>query len=102
MICGCAGTGRQASLRCWCRIDVWVQVPSAAPLLFNLMGLCADAKNLLAFQTIFCYAGVMELVDVPHSKCGGEIRAGSNPATGTIFYAYDGLFFCIWALSSVG
>ena len=30
------------------------------------------------------YAGVMELVDVPHSKCGGEIRAGSSPATGTI------------------
>ena len=25
----------------------------------------------------------MELVDVPHSKCGGVIRAGSSPATGT-------------------
>ena len=28
-------------------------------------------------------AGVMESVDVPHSKCGGATRAGSSPATGT-------------------
>lgn len=28
------------------------------------------------------YAGVAELVDAPHSKCGGVIRAGSSPATG--------------------
>ena len=26
----------------------------------------------------------MELVDVPDSKSGGEIRAGSSPAAGTI------------------
>lgn len=25
----------------------------------------------------------MELVDVPHSKCGGATRAGSSPAIGT-------------------
>ena len=30
------------------------------------------------------YAGVAELVDAPHSKCGGAIRAGSSPATGTM------------------
>ena len=28
-------------------------------------------------------AGVAELVDAPHSKCGGATRAGSSPATGT-------------------
>lgn len=31
-ICGSAGIGRQAGLRCLCpTIDVWVQVPSPAP-----------------------------------------------------------------------
>ena len=25
----------------------------------------------------------MELVDVPHSKCGGATRAGSSPAIGS-------------------
>ena len=60
-ICGCAGTGRQASLRCWCRFDVWVQVPSAAP-----------------------YARVVELADSLDS--GSSVlygRAGSSPASRT-------------------
>ena len=29
--CGCAGIGRLASLRCWCPLDVRVQVPPSAP-----------------------------------------------------------------------
>ena len=60
-VCGCAGTGRQASLRCWCRFDVWVQVPSAAP-----------------------YARVVELADSLDS--GSSVlygRAGSSPASRT-------------------
>ena len=43
---GCAGIGRQASLRCWCFSDVWVQVPSAAPFFpcgsSSPSGMCAS------------------------------------------------------------
>ncbi len=33
------------------------------------------------------FAGVAELADAPHSKCGGAIRAGSSPATGTRIFS---------------
>ena len=68
-ICGCAGTGRQASLRCWCRIDVWVQVPSAAPT---------------SLQKTQHHARVVELADSLDS--GSSVlygRAGSSPASRT-------------------
>ncbi len=45
------------------------------------------------------HAGVMELVDVPHSKCGGVIRAGSSPATGTTSEQSplcSDVFLCLW------
>ena len=70
LICGCAGTGRQASLRCWCRIDVWVQVPSAAPFPLRRLHICAR---------------VVELADSLDS--GSSVlygRAGSSPASRTI------------------
>ena len=69
-ICGCAGTGRQASLRCWCRIDVWVQVPSAAP-------------SVLLEEPVH-HARVVELADSLDS--GSSVlygRAGSSPASRT-------------------
>ena len=67
---GCAGTGRQASLRCWCRFDVWVQVPSAAPQVFP-----EDRRS---------HARVVELADSLDS--GSSVlygRAGSSPASRT-------------------
>ena len=68
LFCGCAGTGRQASLRCWCRFDVWVQVPSAAP----------------AFPKRLPYARVVELADSLDSGSSVHYaRAGSSPASRT-------------------
>ncbi len=69
-ICGCAGTGRQASLRCWCRFDVWVQVPSAAP----------------SSQQKFICARVVELVDSLDSGSSVHYaREGSSPSSRTKF-----------------
>ena len=68
--CGCAGTGRQASLRCWCRSDVWVQVPSAAP---------TDGSNRDRRS-----ARVVELADSLDSGSSVHYgRAGSSPASRT-------------------
>ena len=58
-------------MRCWCRFDVWVQVPSAAPVRF---------PN----GSIRSYARVVELADSLDSGSSVHYgRAGSSPASRT-------------------
>lgn len=45
----------------------------------HYLGICLKC----CFKVGHRFAGMMELVDVPHSKCGGEIHVGSSPTTGT-------------------
>lgn len=75
-ICECAGIGRQARLRAVCLMDVWVQVPSLAPILYSSHHITNPTFTVGLFPL---FAEVVERQTRCLQAAVSIAREGSNP-----------------------